>query len=263
MSRNSPRPRRQWCIGNGFCNDDCWIHSCRCTRSDIIRGRISLDSFRGLAVCGDFSYGDVLGSRRGWANSVLLHASTRAQFETTFKRKDTSTLGVCNGCQFLLQLKILIPGALNFPTIERNLSEQHEARTVMVEILRTSMPSVFSMACRAVSYQSLCLMGKAAHRSYPSMGLSSLVADGQVLMRYVTNYLTVAEPRNYPQNPNESPLEIAGACSKDGRVMICMPHPERTILAGIGSWTPEHLAKQRKETRPWHRIFQSASRWVD
>ena len=230
--------------------------------SDIISGRTTLESFIGLAACGGFSYGDVLGSGRGWANSVLLHPPTRAQFQAFFKRENTFTVGVCNGCQFLSRLKQLIPGASKFPAFERNVSEQHEARTVMVRITATPKSNVFFSGMQG-SYLPVSVSHGEGRAVFSSPNdAQQLVTDGQVAMQYVTNYLKVAEPTDYPQNPNGSPLGIAGACSMDGRVMICMPHPERTILAAVGSWIPDKVAKKCKETTPWHRMFQSVRQWV-
>lgn len=83
---------------------------------------MSLASFTGIAACGGFSYGDVLGAGQGWAKSVLLHPQTRDQFADFFARADSFTLGVCNGCQFLSRLKEIIPGASNWPSFERNIS---------------------------------------------------------------------------------------------------------------------------------------------
>ncbi|KAL8930514.1 MAG: hypothetical protein Q9208_000698 [Pyrenodesmia sp. 3 TL-2023] len=157
--------------------------------TDIISGRITLDTFRGLAACGGFSYGDVLGSGRGWANSVLLNPSTRIQFVSFFARKDTFAIGVCNGCQFLSRLKELIPGASNFPTFRRNLSEQHEARTVMVEITKTSTPNVFFSGMQG-SFLPVSTSHGEGRASFASAdGADQLVKDGQVPIRYVTNYL--------------------------------------------------------------------------
>jgi len=91
--------------------------------TDIIDGRVSLSNFVGLAACGGFSYGDVLGAGAGWAKSVLLHEKTRQEFEDFSKtRNDTFALGVCNGCQFFSRLTSLIPGAEDWPTFERNVS---------------------------------------------------------------------------------------------------------------------------------------------
>ena len=106
--------------------------------TDIIDGRESLDSMVGLAACGGFSYGDVLGAGRGWAGTIRLNRRARDVFEAFFARVDTFTLGVCNGCQMLSDLRDLIPGAAHWPSFERNTSEQFEARLVMAEVVRSN-----------------------------------------------------------------------------------------------------------------------------
>ena len=109
--------------------------------SDVIAGRVSLSDFRGLAACGGFSFGDVLGGGEGWAKSALYNARARDEFSAFFERPDTFALGVCNGCQMMAALRELIPGAGAWPRFVKNASEQFEARVVMVEILRS--PSIF------------------------------------------------------------------------------------------------------------------------
>ena len=102
--------------------------------SDLQAGRVSLADFKGLAACGGFSYGDVLGAGQGWAKSILFNDRLRDEFAAFFDRADTFALGVCNGCQMMSNLAAIIPGAQDWPTFHRNRSEQFEARFVMVEI---------------------------------------------------------------------------------------------------------------------------------
>jgi phosphoribosylformylglycinamidine synthase len=90
--------------------------------SDILAGKISLADYKGLAACGGFSYGDVLGAGRGWANSILYNEKTKDEFSAFFDRSESFTLGVCNGCQMISNLKEIIPGTNNWPTFERNTS---------------------------------------------------------------------------------------------------------------------------------------------
>lgn len=126
---------------------------------------------------------------------------------------------------------------------------------MMVEITKTSIPNVFFSGMQG-SFLPVTVSHGEGRSSFASLDRAEqLFQDGQVPMRYVTSYLKVADRTRYPQNPNGSPLGIAGACSKDGRFMICMPYPERTILAGVGSWTPKYVADQCKVTAPWYRIF--------
>ncbi|KAK2748531.1 hypothetical protein FQN57_000665 [Myotisia sp. PD_48] len=235
--------------------------------TDILSGKISLSSFAGLAACGGFSYGDVLGAGRGWAQSVLLHQNTRQEFQSFFERPDTFTLGVCNGCQFLGRLKGLIPGAESWPTFERNASEQYEGRVCMVRISEPSNlpPSVFLHGMNGSSLPIAVAHGegRASFTNTPGVTGKDFVNQGLAPVRYVDN--TKLEPTmRYPFNPNGSPEGIAGIRSQDGKVMAIMPHPERTIMAGIGSWFPgdRSMSEEWGDFGPWGRIFFSARRWV-
>ena len=229
--------------------------------TDLISGRVSLASFIGLAACGGFSYGDVLGAGQGWAKSVLLHTNTRAEFRQFFGRKNTFTLGVCNGCQFLSRLKELIPGADGWPTFERNVSEQYEARVCMVEVSDSkSAPSVFLHGMAGSMFPIATAHGEGQAVFSKNSTPESLLEQDLVSVRYVDNYLKPTE--SYPANPNGSPRGITGVRTPDGRVLAMMPHPERTIMAGVGSWIPEGKAKEWGAVGPWGRLFQSARRWV-
>ncbi|MCJ1285886.1 hypothetical protein MMC26_005228 [Xylographa opegraphella] len=229
--------------------------------TDLISGRVSLRSFVGLAACGGFSYGDVLGAGQGWAKSVLLHANTREEFKQFFARKNTFTLGVCNGCQFLSRLKELIPGAEGWPTFERNISEQYEARVCMVEILDThSTPSVFLHGMAGSKLPIVTAHGEGKATFPKSSPPTMLLEQDLVSARYIDNYLQPTE--KYPANPNGSPGGITGVRTPNGRVLALMPHPERTVMSGIGSYIPEGKVKEWGDVGPWGRIFQSARRWV-
>ncbi|MCJ1310466.1 hypothetical protein MMC25_004130 [Agyrium rufum] len=232
--------------------------------SDIISGRITLSTFVGLAACGGFSYGDVLGAGQGWAKSVLMHRLARSEFAAFFSRKDTFTLGVCNGCQFLSRLKMLIPGAEDWPTFERNISEQYEARVCMVEISdNKAAPSVFlhGMAGSILPIVVAHGEGRASFRDTEAdLGAERLLSKNLVPVRYIDSSLKPTT--RYPGNPNGSPLGVAAVRTPDGRVLAMMPHPERTVLAGIGSWIPQRDSAQWGDMGPWSRIFLSARRWV-
>jgi phosphoribosylformylglycinamidine synthase len=232
--------------------------------TDILSGRVSLAGFAGLAACGGFSYGDVLGAGQGWAKSVLLHENTRQEFKNFFERKDTFALGVCNGCQFLSRLTDIIPGAENWPTFERNLSEQYEARVCEVEVSDSpdKTPSVFLHGMNGSKLPIVVAHGE-GRAQFPSNGASTaqtLIEQGLVSVRYLDNYHKPTE--RYPFNPNGSPQGIAGVRTPDGRVLALMPHPERTILKEASSYTPVKQSKDWGEFGPWVRMFKSARRWV-
>lgn len=232
--------------------------------TDILSGRFSLASVTGLAACGGFSYGDVLGAGQGWAKSALLHEGARNDFKAFFERKDSFTLGVCNGCQFLSRLTEIIPGAENWPTFERNISEQYEARVCMVEVSDppSQKPSVFFHGMHGSYLPIVTAHGEGRASFSPTGGSTpqSLIDQGQVSLRYVDNNLRPTE--RYPYNPNGSPLGITGVRTPDGKVLALMPHPERTILKEVSSYCPQEQAKDWGEFGPWVRMFKSARRWV-
>ncbi|KAF2725201.1 phosphoribosylformylglycinamidine synthase [Polychaeton citri CBS 116435] len=232
--------------------------------TDILSGRVSLASFRGLAACGGFSYGDVLGAGQGWAKSVLLNDIARNEFKAFFERPDTFSLGVCNGCQFLSRLTEIIPGAESWPTFERNTSEQYEARVCMVEVRdpNPSQPSVFLQGMSG-SYLPIVVAHGEGRAQFPQSGSNSspqaLIDQGFVSIRYVDNYQQHTE--KYPFNPNGSPLGVAGVRTPDGRVLALMPHPERTIMKEVSSYYPAEQAQEWGEYGPWIRMFKSARAW--
>jgi phosphoribosylformylglycinamidine synthase len=221
--------------------------------SDIIAGRLDLEHFRGLAVCGGFSYGDVLGAGEGWAKSILFNSRARDSFQAFFERTDTFALGVCNGCQMLSNLHELIPGADHWPHFVGNRSEQFEARLVMVEV--SDSPSVLlnGMAGSRLPIVVAHGEGRAELRS----GSRPDLLQDQVALRFVENGGAVAE--RYPANPNGSPDGITGLTTGDGRVTVMMPHPERVFRALQYSWRPDDWNRDG----PWMRLFRNARIWVD
>ena len=202
--------------------------------SDLLKGRVNLRDFDGLVACGGFSYGDVLGAGAGWAKSVLFHDELRMQFVRFFTRPETFSLGVCNGCQMMSQLKDLIPGAENFPRFIANKSARFEARTVNVKIERTKSVLLKGMQ------ESILPIAVAHGEGFATLSdtdIAGMSAHGQIVMRYVDSLGTATE--HYPLNPNGSPQGVTGICSTDGRVTLMMPHPERNLMAYNHSWKPK------------------------
>ncbi|KAI0155935.1 CobB/CobQ-like glutamine amidotransferase domain-containing protein [Pestalotiopsis sp. NC0098] len=226
--------------------------------TDILDG-FSLEGFRGLAACGGFSYGDVLGAGNGWAKSILMHDNARRTFEAFFKRPDTFSLGVCNGCQMLTRLKSLIPGADHWPTFVENTSQQFEARFSMVQI-QEDKPSVFFDGMTGSSFPIVVSHGEGRAEFSSQNAQQSLSGDGLIPIKYVDNYGQVTE--KYPFNPNGSPLGIAGVKSRDGRVVAMMPHPERTIMADAYSYATKDLKDSWGQFGPWFKMFLNARKWV-
>ncbi|MCB1788428.1 MAG: phosphoribosylformylglycinamidine synthase [Gammaproteobacteria bacterium] len=220
--------------------------------SDILGGRVDLAQYQGVVACGGFSYGDVLGAGEGWAKSILFNDRARDQFSAFFAREDTFSLGVCNGCQMLSNLKELIPGTEHWPHFVRNRSEQFEARFVMVEVLQT--PSIL-LDGMAGSRMPIAVAHGEGRAEFATAGQLAAVAP-QVALRYIENNGDVAT--SYPANPNGSPLGITGLTSTDGRVTVMMPHPERVVRAVQNSWHPDGWL----EDAPWRRLFRNARRWI-
>jgi phosphoribosylformylglycinamidine synthase len=221
--------------------------------TDLVAGRASLAQFKGFAACGGFSYGDVLGAGEGWAKSILFNARARDEFEAFFRRGDTFSLGVCNGCQMMSNLHELIPGAGHWPRFVRNQSEQFEARFVMVEVQRS--PSLFFEGMAG----SRLPVAVAHGEGYAEFGSpqARAAAERIVALRFIDNRGEVTEA--YPCNPNGSPGGITGLTTPDGRHTILMPHPERVFRTVQHSWHPEDWG----EDGPWLRMFRNARRWVD
>jgi phosphoribosylformylglycinamidine synthase len=222
--------------------------------SDILSGRTDLANFNGLVACGGFSYGDVLGAGEGWAKSILFNANARTMFKTFFEREDTFTLGVCNGCQMLSNLKDIIPGSEHWPRFVQNKSERFEARFSLVEIQES--PSVLFKGM-AGSRMPIAVSHGEGHTEFSSdEAIDAANNSGTVSMRYVNNYGDVTE--TYPANPNGSVDGITALTSTDGRVTIMMPHPERVFRTVANSWHPDSWG----EDSPWVRMFRNARAFI-
>lgn len=215
--------------------------------SDLISGKVDLADFKGLVACGGFSYGDVLGAGSGWARSILYNDRLKEMFAKFFARKDTFSLGVCNGCQMLSQLKDIIPGAEKWPKFVRNVSEQFEARYATIEI--EPSPSIFFKGMEGSR-----LPIAVAH------GEGRVWTDGFTPETCAAHYVDGRgnATERYPYNPNGSIGGQTAFTSADGRATIMMPHPERGFRACQLSYNPGVF----KENGPWMRMFQNAYRFA-
>ncbi|MDX8401487.1 MAG: phosphoribosylformylglycinamidine synthase subunit PurQ, partial [Mariprofundaceae bacterium] len=218
--------------------------------SDVIEGRENLRGMHGLAACGGFSFGDVLGAGRGWAATIRFNPRASDAFAAFFQRPDTFALGVCNGCQMLSRLKDMIPGAQDWPRFARNRSEQFEARLLQVEVLAS--PSIFLSGMEGSRLPLVVAHGE---------GRAVFEDDAQ--QRRVAACLRHIEPDGrpavrYPFNPNGSPDGLTGFTTPDGRFTIMMPHPERLFRTVQYSWHPDAWG----EDGPWLRMFRNARAWI-
>jgi phosphoribosylformylglycinamidine synthase len=220
--------------------------------SDVIAGRVKLSDFKGLAACGGFSYGDVLGAGEGWAKSILFNARARDEFEAFFNRADSFALGSCNGCQMMGNLTSIIPGAQDWPHFERNLSEQYEARLTLVEIQKSPSILFAGMDGSRIPIVTAHGEGKATFRDKAHLHAARFL----VAARYVDNRGKPSEV--YPYNPNGSPAGITSLTTPDGRFTVIMPHPERVFRTVAMSWHPQGWGADS----PWMRMFRNARAWV-
>ena len=220
--------------------------------TDLHEGRVDLADFGGLVACGGFSYGDVLGAGSGWARSILFSDRLAGMFKTFFHRPDTFTLGVCNGCQMVSQLKDLIPGADLWPRFLRNKSEQFEARYVTVEMMDS--PSVFFQGMAGSRIPIPVAHGEGLAVFADDAQRAALLEKGLASLRYVDGDGVPTE--RYPWNPNGTIGGLTGFTSADGRATIMMPHPERAFRSIQLSYKPDGLFEG--EAGPWARMFRNA-----
>ena len=215
--------------------------------SDLISGKVDLADFKGLVACGGFSYGDVLGAGSGWARSILFNDRLKEMFSKFFARPDTFSLGVCNGCQMLSQLKDIIPGAEAWPKFVRNVSEQFEARYATIEIEES--PSIFFKGMEGSRLPIAVAHGE-------GRVWTDGFTPGKCAAHYVDGRGRATE--RYPYNPNGSIGGQTAFTSADGRATIMMPHPERGFRACQLSYNPGVFV----ERGPWMRMFQNAYRFA-
>ena len=221
---------------------------------DLLDKRINLADFKGMAACGGFSYGDVLGAGGGWSKTILHNASVKDQFEEFFANESTFTLGVCNGCQMVSKLKDIIPGAYLWPSFEKNLSDQFEARLAQVKVQKSD--SILLSGMEGWSLPIASAHGE-GHAKFSKNNLDDLIKSNQIALNFVDSLGNNTE--TYPLNPNGSIDGATGITAANGRVTIMMPHPERVFRKLQMSWSPKYW----KEFSPWMQIFINARKFVD
>lgn len=218
------------------------------TMSDILESRVHLRDFHVLAACGGFSYGDVLGAGQGWAKSILMNNQTLDEFSAFFERNNTLSLGVCNGCQMMSALKNIIPNAQHWPAFLPNESAQFEARLSLVEIQPS--PCVFLHNMHGARLPVVTSHGEGrAHFEDWHDAQHALCA-----LAFCDSQGHKNAP--YPYNPNGSLEGKTGFTTSDGRVLLMMPHPERSFRTTQLSWVPAEW--QQEKFSPWMQIFYNA-----
>jgi len=225
---------------------------------DLAEGRISLEAVRGVAFVGGFSYADVMDSAKGWAGCIRFNQKLREAFAQFYKRDDTFSLGVCNGCQLMALLGwVPFKGTTmeEQPRFVHNESERFESRWSTIKIEKS--PAIMLEGMEGSTMGVWVAHGEGrAHFPNPAI-MDRVLKEGLAPIRYVNDSNEVTQ--EYPFNPNGSPHAIGGLCSADGRHLCMMPHPERCFLKWQWPHCPESI--QQLQASPWLRLFQNAMTW--
>jgi len=231
------------------------------TMTDFLEEKVDLAEFRGVAFVGGFSYADVLDSAKGWAGVIRNNELLREEFTAFYRRQDTFSLGVCNGCQLMALLGWVpwadIP-ALQQPRFIHNRSGRFESRFSALTIMAS--PSIMFKGMEGSTLGVWVAHGE-GRVYFPDESICTQVLSQNLApARYVDDNRTITT--KYPFNPNGSPDGIAALCSPDGRHLAIMPHPERAFLKWQWAWMPEQWKKDLKAS-PWLRMFQNAREWCE
>ena len=231
------------------------------TMTDLLKYDITLEKFRGAVFVGGFSYADVLDSAKGWAGIIRFSPELREMFDVFYRRADTFSLGVCNGCQLMTLLGWVpwkgIPETKQ-PRFIRNPSGRFESRWVTVKILKS--PSIMLKGMED-SILGIWVAHREGYLHCPDPQILSDVSDGGLMpILYVDDRGMPTE--RYPFNPDSSPSGFTALCSPDGRHLAMMPHPERTFLLWQWPWMPESW-KSNLKVSPWLKMFQNARKWCE
>jgi phosphoribosylformylglycinamidine synthase len=210
--------------------------------TDLISGRETLEDINLIVFCGGFSNSDVLGSAKGWAGAFLFNPKAKEALDKFYARKDTLSLGICNGCQLMVELGLT--GAKGAKMLH-NDSHKFES-----EFISLSIPQNSSVMFGSLSGNKLGLW--VAHGE-GKFSLPEAESTYNVIAKY--NYA------GYPANPNGSDYNVAGICSEDGRHLCMMPHLERAIFPWQCAWYPER--RRMDEVTPWIEAFVNARKWIE
>ena len=213
--------------------------------TDLTSGRETLEDVNMIVFCGGFSNSDVLGSAKGWAGGFLWNETAKRALDNFYKRDDTLSLGICNGCQLMIELNLINPEHRQRATMEHNDSHKFESQFVGLTIPENN----------SVMFKSL---------SGSKLGIWVAHGEGKFnLPEGVESYNVVAKYgyAAYPANPNGSPKAVAGIASADGRHLAMMPHLERAIFPWQCGFYPEN--RRNDEITPWVEAFVNARKWIE
>jgi phosphoribosylformylglycinamidine synthase len=213
--------------------------------TDLIAGREDLEDISMIVFVGGFSNSDVLGSAKGWAGAFSYNRKAKSALERFYKRHDTLSLGICNGCQLMAELGLIYPHHKKMPKLLQNKSGKFESAFLGVKILPNESVMLGNMAGM-------------------KLGIWVAHGEGQFSLPYPEKkyHIPVKYLRNtYPANPNGSDYDIAGLCSEDGRHLVMMPHIERAFLPWQCGYYPAE--RKKDEVTPWIQAFVNARKWIE
>ena len=213
--------------------------------TDLISGRETLEEVNMIVFCGGFSNSDVLGSAKGWAGAFLYNPKAKQALDNFYAREDTLSLGICNGCQLMVELNLINPEHKNRARLVHNDSHKFESA-----FLGLSIPKNESVMLGSLSGSKL--------------GIWVAHGEGKFMLPEPEDRYNIVAKYNYaqyPGNPNGSNYNVAGICSKDGRHLAMMPHLERSIFPWQQAWYPTD--RRKDEVTPWIEAFVNARRWVE
>ncbi len=213
--------------------------------TDLICGRETLEDVNMIVFCGGFSNSDVLGSAKGWAGAFLFNPKAKEALDKFYARKDTLSLGICNGCQLMIELNLINPEHEHRTHMRPNNSKKFES-----SFLGLSIPRNESVMLRTLSGNKL--------------GIWVAHGEGRFYLPEAEDHYNVVAKYNYaeyPGNPNGSDYNVAAICSADGRHLAMMPHPERAIFPWQCAWYPRD--RRNEEVTPWIEAFVNARKWIE
>ena len=213
--------------------------------TDLITGRETLEDVNMIVFCGGFSNSDVLGSAKGWAGAFLFNPKAKEALDKFYTREDTLSLGICNGCQLMVELGLINPEHTNRAKMLHNTSHKFESTFLSLQIPENNSVMLSSLSGNKLGIWVAHGEGK--------FSLPEEESKYNVVAKY--NYAA------YPGNPNGSDYNVAGICSKDGRHLAMMPHLERAIFPWQNAWYP--LDRRADEVTPWIEAFVNARKWVE
>ena len=213
--------------------------------TDLIAGRETLEDISMIVFVGGFSNSDVLGSAKGWAGAFRYNEKARIALENFYKRTDTLSLGVCNGCQVMAELGLIYPNHKEKSRLLLNESHKFESGFIGVKILKNNSIMLGNMAGM-------------------ELGIWVAHGEGKFSMPYPENKYQIPmkfSKHSYPANPNGSEHDIAGLCSEDGRHLVMMPHLERAYFPWQCGYYPEN--RKNDDVTPWIKAFVNAREWIE